>query len=229
MDGKNMITSVKDQGACGSCYAQSTTGAAESQYNRDSGKTGNSLDLSEQYFVSQCFSGVGSCFGGYVTEVMKHMRDDGIPDESCLQYQSENCVHSDPAPTQDDPNATVMDCNFWCEDPADAGVCADPVSCNRCGDWQTRLWKITGYEKIDANDREIKVAVLCGGPLVICSDKWWHCVDLVGYDDVHSVWIIKNSWGYGWGNGGFGYIPYQNDDRLDFKTDVYRIYGAKKV
>lgn len=26
-----------------------------------------------------------------------------------------------------------------------------------------------------------------------------HCVAIVGYDDAQGAWIIKNSWGVGWG------------------------------
>ena len=30
-----------------------------------------------------------------------------------------------------------------------------------------------------------------------------HCVSLIGYDDVQSCWIAKNSWGPAWGESGF--------------------------
>jgi hypothetical protein len=35
-----------------------------------------------------------------------------------------------------------------------------------------------------------------------------HAVVLCGYDDDNNRWIIKNSWGEGWGDEGFGYIEY---------------------
>jgi len=35
-----------------------------------------------------------------------------------------------------------------------------------------------------------------------------HCVCVVGYDDVGKYWICKNSWGTGWGSGGYFYIAY---------------------
>jgi C1A family cysteine protease len=35
-----------------------------------------------------------------------------------------------------------------------------------------------------------------------------HAVMAVGYDDAKKHVIIQNSWGRGWGNKGFGYLPY---------------------
>lgn len=41
-----------------------------------------------------------------------------------------------------------------------------------------------------------------------------HAVCAVGYDDSKQVLIVRNSWGQGWGDNGFFYMPYQ------FVTDV---------
>lgn len=35
-----------------------------------------------------------------------------------------------------------------------------------------------------------------------------HCVVVVGYDDVRGVFIVRNSWGAGWGDKGYCYFPY---------------------
>ena len=35
-----------------------------------------------------------------------------------------------------------------------------------------------------------------------------HCVSCVGYDDVQRFWICKNSWGSGFGEGGYFCIAY---------------------
>ena len=35
-----------------------------------------------------------------------------------------------------------------------------------------------------------------------------HCVTLVGYDDTGGYWIIKNSWGPLWGEGGYSGVYY---------------------
>lgn len=35
-----------------------------------------------------------------------------------------------------------------------------------------------------------------------------HVVTVVGYDDRHQYFIVRNSWGAGWGDHGYGYLPY---------------------
>jgi C1A family cysteine protease len=38
-----------------------------------------------------------------------------------------------------------------------------------------------------------------------------HCVDLVGYDDHAETWLLRNSWGTGWGlptARGYFTLPY---------------------
>ena len=35
-----------------------------------------------------------------------------------------------------------------------------------------------------------------------------HALLVVGYDDPGGYWIVKNSWGPGWGVGGFGRVGY---------------------
>ena len=43
-----------------------------------------------------------------------------------------------------------------------------------------------------------------------------HCVTLVGYDDTGGYWIIKNSWGPGWGEGGYGGVYYGNLEQYGY-------------
>jgi C1A family cysteine protease len=35
-----------------------------------------------------------------------------------------------------------------------------------------------------------------------------HAVVCVGYDDARRAFIIRNSWGAGWGVAGYGFMPY---------------------
>jgi len=91
---------------------------------------------------------------------------------------------------------------------------ASNAACNRCGDWQNKLWKINNYAGV-STDFERKKALVCNGPLAIDLTFLPHAVTLVGYDDAKQEWVIKNSWGVinGVFHGirhekGYGYIPY---------------------
>jgi putative hemolysin len=52
--GVDWMTSVKDQGGCGSCWALSMVGLIEGAYYVQSGSPNLDLDLAEEYLVSDC-------------------------------------------------------------------------------------------------------------------------------------------------------------------------------
>jgi cathepsin L len=43
------------------------------------------------------------------------------------------------------------------------------------------------------------------------NDGGGHAVVIVGWSDTKKAWLIKNSWGTDWGDGGFGYIGYTSN------------------
>jgi C1A family cysteine protease len=53
-----------------------------------------------------------------------------------------------------------------------------------------------------------------------------HCTDAVGYDDSKKCLIVRNSWGPGWGDKGYFYLPYQFFN-LDLISDGWAIYLVK--
>lgn len=42
-----------------------------------------------------------------------------------------------------------------------------------------------------------------------------HCQVIVGFDDNKQCWIVRNSWGTGWGEAGYAYVPYAYLDASD--------------
>ncbi len=88
-DGENWVTPVKNQGSCGSCWAFSAVGAAESAFLIYTNDPGMNIDLSEQHLVSDCCS-VGSCGGGVPRSALEYIRDTGVPDEDCFPYTARN-------------------------------------------------------------------------------------------------------------------------------------------
>ncbi|VVB51773.1 Papain family cysteine protease [uncultured archaeon] len=236
MDNKNMMTGVKDQANCGSCYAQAPIGAVEAKYNIEQ-KAQKNLDLSVQYFTSPCHNIQGlqeSCLGGWSEPVLEEIRDKGVVDAQCMPYHSLDCLHQDPDPYN--ASKKVDDCNFWCRSDTDSQVCAVPNTCDKCQDWQSKLWTIDHYyvpyfnswDTTQDRIREIKQQIICGGPVSVCSDYWSHCIVIAGFDDDYGSWIIKNSWGYGWMYGGYALIPYTGSPYSDIMDEVYYVEGVHK-
>lgn len=185
VNGQNWMPPIRDQGQCGSCWAFSAIGAVEGTYNIEQSTPGANTDLSEQDLVS-C-SGAGSCAkGGWPSDALRYIRSSGACDENCFPYRE-----------------------------------AD-VSCQRCSDVSSRLWKIASYTH-ESNMFEIKKAIACKGPLSITVMPWpgygaGHAIVAVGWNDNaqscnvgnsgNGCWIIRNSWGLGWGDRGYGTLGY---------------------
>ena len=78
--------------------------------------------------------------------------------------------------------------------------------CDVCRGWEIFAWQINGHSGVSADDIDaIKRALVCHGPVV--SSGGGHAVVMTGWDETDNTWIIKNSWGTGWGDRGYDKIP----------------------
>ncbi|NDE17154.1 peptidase [bacterium] len=53
-----------------------------------------------------------------------------------------------------------------------------------------------------------------------------HAVLCVGYDDARGAWIMRNSWGTGWGDKGYFYLPYPYLIDPTLTSDLFVIYRS---
>ena len=79
---KGKVTSVKDQGSCGSCWAFAVIALVEASHNI---QKGNAYNLSEQNLVD-CDSGSSGCSGGYTPDAAKYVKNNGVHSESNYAY-----------------------------------------------------------------------------------------------------------------------------------------------
>ncbi len=203
VNGTNFMTIVKNQ-VGGTCWAYSVVGTVEAKYNIEQNISNLSLhiNLSERNLASNNpYCGCDYCGdydkGGLLVSPYNFIKNVGITTE---QYFPDN----------ESPNSY-------------------PPCDKRLSNWTENLYKINDYDVFSTNNQTyIKKMLVKNGPLTVGVDHRWqsdsngilHCtgnfqwfthgVILVGYNDTGQYWIIKNSWGIGWGYGGYAYIKYDN-------------------
>jgi hypothetical protein len=177
-------TAVRNQGSCGSCWAFGTIAAFESSLK----KNGITTDLSEQWLVSCNTDGWG-CNGGFMAE--DYMVNPGAVLESCYPY-----------------TATDSTCYTGCPFVYVAS------SGDRTGDDVSSIkWAIVNHGGVAAAVYvNSAFQAYTSGTFNGCDDKSCnHAIELCGWDDskgTYGAWLMKNSWGTGWGENGFMWIEY---------------------
>jgi len=180
-----VVSPVKDQGACGSCWDFASTGAFESAIAI---ADRNIWDLSEQQ-VMDCNAEQYGCGGGWMNSVYNLFRDYGAVEEECYPYYAQ-----DGFPCAQDTCVIMAVLDDYVDVQFDVDAIKNALL---SGPLSTTLSIPSGF---DYN----------------CFQGDWlnadHAVVIVGWDDDmcggQGGWIVKNSWGRGWGDSGFFYIPY---------------------
>ena len=190
------VTPVKEQ-TCGNCWAFAATGAFEASFLIRNGQT---VDASEQYIndcaVADDGTDAGSCTGGLAVSGLEHYLSEGGTNEAALAYDGANHTCTNPETPRDavawgfaDPDA---------DHPSTAKIKA--ALCEH-GPLTTRMRVVSDdFKAYDTGVYEENIAA--------DDDGKGHAVVIVGWDDDKDAWLIKNSWGTDWGDGGFGWIAY---------------------
>lgn len=185
--GGNFVTPIKNQASCGSCVSFATIATIESRINVSCKRPGSSPDLSEAHLF---YCGCGNCCGtGWnFVPALAFCQGTGTVLESCFPYTPANqpCKRGCPIYTRIQGFATLL----GMADRKNAIAGGGPVVAGMAVYQDFFAYKSGVYRH--------RTGALAG----------YHAVSVIGYDDRQGCWIAKNSWGTGWGDGGFFRIAY---------------------
>lgn len=187
------VTPVGNQGGCGSCWDFAGIAALEASILIHGGIE---LDLSEQQILSCATPGTG-CSGNWADTVFRYIREYGAVDEVCMPYQADDQI-----PCTDELCDKVAAVRDWIDIPN--GIDEIKTALYEYGPVKTSFYVYDdfGYYSEGCYEHEDQVT-------------WTnHAVLICGWDDDAcdgaGAWLIKNSWGEGWGLNGFGWIKMGN-------------------
>lgn len=213
-DGSNYVSPVKDQGNCGACYAFAALGNVESRLLIDGAA---SLDFSENHAKECNWRAVnnfeyppgtpwGSCDGGNYFMLASLFSQTGTVLESCDPYEASDVGCKDTCPYE----KTLLDWRIisgnWVPDKE---VLKHYIYHH--GPVYTSMY-VDSTQGFDASyDGSITLDYTT-------TRNPDHAVLIVGWSDnlppapdtttPADGWIVKNTWGSSWGDGGYFYMTY---------------------
>jgi C1A family cysteine protease len=190
-----VVTPVKDQGNCGSCWSFSATGALEGAYAQKYAQTSSWTGFSEQELVSCNTVTDSGCNGGLMDRAFSYVeRNGGLCSEAAYPYTSGTtgkdgtCMES----------SCTIDKNLNIKSHTDVQTNSDSALMSALAQQPVSV-------AIQANQPAFqfyKTGVLTD----TCGANLDHGVLAVGYGtytDGTDYYKVKNSWGAGWGMQGY--------------------------
>ena len=192
----SVLTAVKDQGQCGSCWAHAATESIESHVAI---ATGELFVLSQQQITSctpnpQECGGTGGCAGAIAELAFDYVKGKALQQEWTMPYtsyfgDSGSCpatISNQVVNVSGYTKVAHNDADAVADALAHAGPLAISVDASEWSDYESGVYAGCSYAKNISMD---------------------HAVQAVGYGFDYALnmdyWIVRNSWSPAWGEAGF--------------------------
>ncbi|KAK8808568.1 hypothetical protein WA158_008469 [Blastocystis sp. Blastoise] len=209
IDGQNLVTPIRNQHLpqyCGSCWAFSTVSALADRMKIATKGAWPNHDLAPQVLIN-CDDNDNGCSGGNMMWANAYIKENGIPDETCQNYEAKDGT---------------------CDEK---GICRDCHGFNaneNCfGVRNYTKYYVEEYDRISGELNMMK-EIYARGPITCAiadpdtfkayksgiyedttgATQQSHAISVIGWgeEEGKKYWIVRNSWGTYWGEQGFARV-----------------------
>lgn len=207
---------IEDQGQLGSCTANAGVGILEYFERRAFGKHIDASRLFLYKATRDLLHWTGDT-GAYLRSTMEAMTVFGVPPEEYWPYRIAN-FDVEPSAFCFSFAKNYQAISYFTLDPAgtDTGALLNQIkTCLAAG--IPSMFGFTCYNSLYQANSTGKIPYPANGEYVVGG----HAIVVAGYDDTMEItntnngqkttgaFLIRNSWGTGWGNNGYGWLPYK--------------------
>jgi len=220
---------VRDQSACGSCWA---VGSAAAISDRACIAEKADIVLSAEDVLA-C-SGGGGCNGGQPAQAFIYWQEDGVVTEACRPYPFPSCDHhipgsKNPCPSDDYPTPScARECKNGEKWKADKHFASDTYYVEGHDNIVTELAERGPCEASFAVYEDF--VVYTSGVYHHVSGRLlgYHAVKLLGYgvEGDTKYWLLTNSWNENWGEKGF-FRMLRGKNECEIESEVIGGVGRK--
>jgi len=228
VDLRRWCSKVEDQGKLGSCTANAAVGIVEYYERRAFGRhiDGSRLFV---YKTTRNLMGVVGDTGSWLRNTMGALVLCGVPPERYWPYKITTF--------DDEPSSFVYAVadnyealRYFCHDPLSRHIPPATVLANVkrfLAAGVPSMFGFYGFPSFGRSNVKGGIPYPCPGERA----EWGHAIAAIGYDDKMKIknteckkettgaLLIRNSWGPGWGDKGYGWLPYDyvlNKLAMDF-------------
>jgi len=200
-----IITNIRNQDGCGGCWAFASIAAFETAILLKNGGDASTLNLSEAQLLTCGATTPGKCGGGIQGDAIGYLKD--------------HFIKTEPEDSFWWPNINTQSCNSFSANTrnfkAHAGGWVSGSIFNPSPGNQSIKEAICRYGSVAASLQATDNFKDYSSGVYDLSDNTTlfptHVIQIIGWDDDQQAWLIKNSWGEGWGIGGFGWVKYNTN------------------